>query len=151
MVNHGPLIVLDGLGVVLLSVDDDVLGAARVVEGELVEAGAVDAVGLDDALGLLEGERVGRGARRGVDRARDQELVRVAAQAAWTPRNAPVSMKLFTFARIPTRAASPTAHPILHPVMLNVLEKEWNSRLTSLPPSISRMLGGRYPSKAISL
>ena len=55
----------------------------------------------------------------------------------------PVSTKVFTLARAPTSSASPAAHPSRHPVMLYVLENEWNSMATSRAPSISRIEGGR--------
>ena len=40
------------------------------------------------------------------------------------------------------RGAAPAAKPILQPVMLNVLVKEWNSIARSLAPGMERMLGG---------
>jgi hypothetical protein len=69
---------------------------------------------------------------------------------AWTARKTPVSMKLFTLESRATSAAFPTAHPRRQPVMLYVLESEWNSRATSRAPGSSRTLGGRYPSNATS-
>src|SRR3989337_1762066 len=64
--------------------------------------------------------------------------------------NVPVSMNDFTFASAPTISCRPQAHPQRQPVMLYVLDIEWNSIATSRAPSISKMLGGTYPSYASS-
>src|ERR1700681_2205335 len=58
----------------------------------------------------------------------------------------PVSTKDFTFASAPTYSCLPQAHPQRQPVMLYVLDIEWNSIAMSRAPSISKMLGGTYPS-----
>jgi hypothetical protein len=64
--------------------------------------------------------------------------------------NVPVSMNDFTFPSAPTNSCFPQAQPQRHPVMLYVFDIEWNSIAISRAPSISKMLGGTYPSYASS-
>jgi hypothetical protein len=64
--------------------------------------------------------------------------------------NAPVSTNDFTAASVLAISRRATAHPHRQPVMLYVLDREWNSIATSRAPSISKMLGARYPSKVSS-
>jgi len=66
-----------------------------------------------------------------------------ATPAACTAMNAPVSTKLLIFASGAASGFRAAAQPIRHPVMLYVLDSEWNSMATSPAPSISKMLGGR--------
>src|SRR6185437_1742357 len=73
-----------------------------------------------------------------------------AAPAACTAMNVPVSRNDFTLASTLAISGRSTAHPQRQPVMLYVLDSEWNSIATSRAPSISKMLGGRYPSYASS-
>src|SRR5439155_11857678 len=68
------------------------------------------------------------------------------AAAAWIGMKVPVSMNDFTFATAPTNSAFPDAQRHRQPVMLYVLDIEWNSIAMSRAPSISKMLGGTYPS-----
>ena len=62
----------------------------------------------------------------------------------------PVSIKVFTFESTAMAAAFPHTQPNRQPVMLNVLDSEWNSSAMSVAPGISSTLGGRYPSNATS-
>src|SRR5215217_8576561 len=73
-----------------------------------------------------------------------------ATPAAWIPMNVPVSMNVFTLASAAEISGLATDQPQRHPVMLYVFESEWNSIATSRAPSISKMLGGTYPSNASS-
>ena len=56
--------------------------------------------------------------------------------------NCPVSTNDFTFASVLAISGRATAQPQRQPVMLYVLDSEWNSIATSRAPSISKMLGG---------
>ena len=62
----------------------------------------------------------------------------------------PVSVNAFTLASAVAISGFATAQPQRQPVMLYVFDSEWNSIATSRAPSISKMLGGTYPSKPIS-
>ena len=60
-------------------------------------------------------------------------------------------MLVFTFPRPETALSFPAANATRHPVMLKVLEREWNSSPTSMAPGISRKLRGFFPPNAISV
>src|SRR5215207_4910964 len=66
------------------------------------------------------------------------------------PMYVPVSTNVFTFDSAEEISGFATDQPQRHPVMLYVFESEWNSIATSRAPSISKMLGGTYPSNASS-
>src|SRR5262245_26499328 len=78
------------------------------------------------------------------------QLSIAATPAAWIPMYVPVSTNVFTFDSAADISGFATAQPQRQPVMLYVFESEWNSIATSRAPSISKMLGGTYPSKASS-
>ncbi len=74
-------------------------------------------------------------------------LVSAAIPAPCTAWNTPLSTFVLTFPMPATSSGFPTANPIRQPVMLYVLDREWNSMHLFFAPGSSRMLIGLFPSK----
>ena len=70
------------------------------------------------------------------------QLSKAATPAAWIAMNWPVSTNDLTFSSALATSGRATAQPQRQPVMLYVLDSEWNSIATSRAPSTWKMLGG---------